>query len=448
LTETYIRLLCEYDPQEVCPYLMKSQDYRHDVCLELVKRYKIEDAAMYLLERTGDLKGAMASILKALDSKIAEMKRAYNSLTKLAEGMDMPEERAVLDIMNVAIGLCQRNSSKEKKDNSQLWFLVLDRMVAPSVQPRSTAATRARQVTKVGERALPVLPSALASGESVFAAAKTKQTFNFLMREVLRQMMTYVALPSILDKIVRDHARSEFAEFKDVIYNMLDTYHYESSILGLTNRVLERDMFEATTALRKRRLKPYVAADRKCMNCMQYFANKPSGLLIYPCGHAFHRSCLKMLDTCSVCAVSTKKGKVKGDNEDEEETVQAAGMQAKAETATADDGQARLVLVVARYGHFLNSRTAEETPKFKMLQLFDQEVTDIYQFTGAKLTLAPELTVQRKVGRREVGILPETAKYSSELTPAEFKSMFPQAAGAGGGEKKKSGKSKAKQQQK
>ncbi len=87
LTETYIRLLCEYDPAEVCQYLMRAQDYRHDVCLELVKRHKIEDAAMYLLERTGDLKGAMASILKALDVKIAVMKKAYATLTERGHGL-------------------------------------------------------------------------------------------------------------------------------------------------------------------------------------------------------------------------------------------------------------------------------------------------------------------------------------------------------------------------
>ena len=254
LTETYIRLLCEYDPAEVCPYLMKAEGYRHDVCLELVKRYKIEDAAMYLLERTGDLTGAMNSIMKALDSKIADMIRAYGSLTKLTDGMDLPEERAVMDMLNVAVGLCQRNSSKEKKDNSQMWFQILDRMVTPSVQSR--AGTRTRQ-TMAAARSGTSLP-----GINI-PSLKTKQTFNFLMREVLRQMMMYVALPAILDKIVRDHARSEFAEFKDVIYNMLDTYHYESSILGLANRVLERDMFEATSALKKRRLKVSAKKKRK-----------------------------------------------------------------------------------------------------------------------------------------------------------------------------------------
>jgi hypothetical protein len=101
---------------------MKAEGYRHDVCLELVKRYKIEDAVMFLLERTGDLTGAMNSILKALDQKIAEMIKAYGSITKVTEGMDTPEERAVLDMLNVAIGLCQRNSSKEKARNFFFFF--------------------------------------------------------------------------------------------------------------------------------------------------------------------------------------------------------------------------------------------------------------------------------------------------------------------------------------
>ncbi len=435
LTETYIRLLCEFDPSEVCQYLMKVQDYRHDVCLELVKRHKIEDAAMYLLERTGDLKGAMGSILKALETRIAEMKKAYSSLTKVDQGLTMPEEKAVLDILNVAVGLCQRNSNKEKKDaNSQLWFMVLDRMVIPAEKTRPVATTRARQTTKM-ERPTTAAPSFDAP------AAKLKQTFNFLMREVLRQMMTYVALPAILDKIVRDHAKSEFAEFKDVIYNMLETFHYESSILGLANHVLERDMFDATSALRKRRARPYVAHESRCPTCQQSFVDKPSGLLMYPCGHGFHRSCLPKVEaSCPICVVvTTKKGKGKDDaDEDDVKDTRERGqtMQARAETASGDDAQARLAHVVARYRNFSRSHV-EETPKFKMLQLFDQEVTDIYQFTGAKLQLAPQLTVQLKVGRREEGMLQEKAKYSAELTQAEFKSYFPSASGPSEKTKKK-----------
>ncbi len=119
------------------------------------------------------------------------------------------------------------------------------------------------------------------------AVLKAKQTMNFLMREVLRHMWSHVALPSILDKIVRkfaeklhvflcffllecgrlfceqvrDHAKSEFSEFKDVIYNMLETFQYERSILGLANHVLEFDMYEATNQLRKRRLRVIVLRD-------------------------------------------------------------------------------------------------------------------------------------------------------------------------------------------
>jgi hypothetical protein len=124
--------------------------------------------------------------------------------------------------------------------------------------------------------------------------------------------------------------------------------------------------------------------------------DKPSGLLIYPCGHAFHRSCVTTVEaSCLLCVVTTnKKGRSKDENEEEGERGQT--MQAKAETASGDDAQARLAHVVARYRHFLRTHV-EDTPKFKMLQLFDQEVTDIYQFTGAKLMLAPELSLQLKV---------------------------------------------------
>lgn len=437
LTETYVRLLCEFDPKEVYPYLMKtSVEYRYEVCLELVQRFKIEDATMYLLERTGDLRGAMSTVMKALDERISVMRKSYADLGTLHEGLEMGEEKSVLEMLNVAVGLCQRNCDKDKSapKNSELWFQVLDRMVAPTVSGRVAARTR-------GTTAAVKSSSQSNDGTSV-AVQQLKRTFNFLMRETLRHMMDYVALPAILDKIVRDHAQSQFAEFKDVIYNMLDTFHYESSILGLANHVLERDVFDAACLLRKRLVKPYVPQESRCRVCLQDFLDKPSGLLVYSCGHAFHRTCLSRFDYCTLCV--TKKGK--GDKDEGRRESQAEGspsrsrgltMQQKAESAATDDTQAQLANVIARYRKHLRSTAIEDTPTIRMLQLFESGVTDIFLHTGSRLYLAPDITLERKIGHREIGVLPGEAKYSNELKPEEYKSVFGHKASSSGAAGKK-----------
>lgn len=312
------------------------------------------------------------------------MQTSYTSKSDFSSSVEgfpsTPEEKAVQEMMVVAVGLCQRNSkeNKEAPENAQLWFRLLDRFVTP-VRPFSQEEV-AFVLTRVSSSFSPqVVAQPSRSRHRTNARdslpphlAKTKQTLNFLMREVLRHMWSHVALPAILDKIVNEHARSEFSEFKDIIYNMLETFQYERSILGLTNHVVQHDMYEATNALRKRRLKvtrwagrvsrwltsllqPFAPRGGKCRVCLQAFLDKPAGVLIYSCGHAFHRTCLARVQVCPLCVTSKNnkqktKSRTAAGGKDEETRQRGKTMKQKAENARDEDGQqALLESMLARY---------------------------------------------------------------------------------------------------
>ena len=78
---------------------------------------------------------------------------------------------------------------------------------------------------------------------------------------------------------------------------------------------------------------------------------------------------------------------------------------------------------MGRYRNYLRTHVAE-TPKFLMLQLFDQDVTDIYQHVGG-LQLAPKILIERKIRPREPGRLPPVAKYCYQMTAGEARQLFP-----------------------
>lgn len=431
LTEIYVKLLCKFAPEDVYPFLVKASDVDYVRVLEIVEPYNIEDANMFLLERTGDVDGAMKSVLSALDARVAEMKKSYlGSVDFSVEGgfPSTPEEKAVQGILSIAVGLCQRNSLEDKSapENAQLWFQLLDRMVVPVAASKGggrTVSSRRRGGDAAVRDSLP--PSMI----------KTKQTMNFLMREVLRHMWAHVALPAILDKIVRDHARSEFSEFKDVIYNMLETFQYERSILGVANHVMEFDMYEATNQLRRRRMRPYAPRSAACRVCLEMFLDKPAGILVYSCGHAFHRTCLSKVTFCPIC-VTSKKKKTKtseGHNlADSGADVRSRGktMKEKAEDAKDEDGRsAQLGAMVGRYRSYLAATSEAEVPKMEILKVLEEGV-DIFSQTGVKLTLAPTLRVEKKIARKEDPNMKPNAHFQKELTVEQAKFIF-------GGKKKK-----------
>ena len=65
--EHYVGLLCRFAPHDVLEYLQAHDTYRVDVCLALCEEHHIKDATAYLLERTGNMGGALALLLEALD---------------------------------------------------------------------------------------------------------------------------------------------------------------------------------------------------------------------------------------------------------------------------------------------------------------------------------------------------------------------------------------------
>ena len=65
------------------------------------------------------------------------------------------------------------------------------------------------------------------------------------MHTVLSSMNGYISLPSILNKIVKDHGKDEFGDFKTVILGMLDTYTYEDTILKIANKLVLKDSYTA-----------------------------------------------------------------------------------------------------------------------------------------------------------------------------------------------------------
>lgn len=68
--ELYVKLMCIYSPQAVYPYLLSQDNYPLDACLKLCKAAGITDATVYLLERTGDVAGALTILLEVIVFRI------------------------------------------------------------------------------------------------------------------------------------------------------------------------------------------------------------------------------------------------------------------------------------------------------------------------------------------------------------------------------------------
>jgi len=195
-------------------------------------------------------------------------------------------------LVRAAIQLCQRNSHRLETSKSEtIWFTLLDTVMVP--QRRLTSQT---------------------SNKAPTFAKQIEDGFRGFIQTILESMMGYVALPTILNKILHDHSSGHFWEYKDIIFGILENYNYENTLLRTTNHILEKDLYTSTKELLQKKKKALVPSLGRCDMCSTTLtsgAGKTQGALVtFHCGHTYHATCMRGA-SCMICtSVDTReKGK-------------------------------------------------------------------------------------------------------------------------------------------
>lgn len=89
----YIKLLCIYARNDVLAHLSSHQDYNIESALKLCQEYHVDDASAFLLERTGDVQGALELTLQAVDTRLVELRQLIE-----AEWRNYPVPQTAADV--------------------------------------------------------------------------------------------------------------------------------------------------------------------------------------------------------------------------------------------------------------------------------------------------------------------------------------------------------------
>ncbi|CAH0514482.1 unnamed protein product [Peronospora belbahrii] len=336
--ERFVRLLCEFEPAGVFPYLESHDSYKVNACLRLCKEFSITDAEAYLLERTGDVTGALTLILQSLEQKLKILKpalRGYNvaavsssstgnsdMLAGAATSANVPsgtrhqssdriidsvqEGKDAMKTLEVALTMCQRNSLRNRDEQAEkLWFTLLDKLL------RIQNSVKRSLSSKSSSRNVPVTRTHTSGGNSGHGAMTAFQVaLNEMIRFILERMASSVSLKSILFKITNEHGRGAFGDFRPTIFGMLDTYNYEQNIYQTANGLISVDLFDQITTLKRAKSRCYAAPSNVCGYCHVALSKPPFGMgqsgapgtekwhlhtsmVLVMSGQTFHESCGK-----------------------------------------------------------------------------------------------------------------------------------------------------------
>uniref|UniRef100_A0A5F8G9M9 VPS8 subunit of CORVET complex n=1 Tax=Monodelphis domestica TaxID=13616 RepID=A0A5F8G9M9_MONDO len=289
ITEQFIELLCQYSPHEVIDTLQVLESYRLEETIQITQKYQLLEVCAYLLEKKGDVHGAFLIMLQRLQSKLQEFTKE--------NAKEEPSLKDVEVILVETIALCQRNShSLNQQQREALWFPLLEAMMAPQKLSGSSAPHRHAESLKS------------------------------LTMQVLNSMAAFIALPSILQRILQDpvYGRGQLGEIQGLILGMLDTFSYEQTLLETTTSLLNHDLHWSLCNLRASVTRGLNPKQDYCCICLQQYKRRQEvadDIIVFSCGHLYHSLCLLNKEcsvgtgrqarwTCYRCNSSHKAGKL------------------------------------------------------------------------------------------------------------------------------------------
>ena len=237
----YLALMTRFQPDMVYSYLSTNQNYRLEDALKLCQDRRLTDGSAYLLERMGDVSGALVLMLQTLDTRMIGLKSIIqesmigNSLSRsrlnivsavkarLHNNEAAQKELACAkQTLSTALDLCERNKNDhliiENARGPLLWFHVLDRLV----------------------NAKHILGATKKSTEYQLTAISTVVSELLLM--TMQRMTHHVSHYDLMQKITGDHAGSDLGEFREMLVSMLKTYSTELDVCSNAVKVMRHDI--------------------------------------------------------------------------------------------------------------------------------------------------------------------------------------------------------------
>ncbi|KAL8227488.1 hypothetical protein R6Q57_015072 [Mikania cordata] len=382
MTELYLELLCQYEPNSVLHFLETCESYRVDHCLRLCQEHKIIDAAAFLLERVGDVGSALTFTLSGLADKFDVLAQSVLDYARVDQAM----VNDILHIVRTCVGLCQRNSSRlDPNESEALWFQLLDKFCEPLTNPHAGKMDSEQKDHKG------TLSESFKTKWKIKGSDKgMRKLFSIFIKVIVEGMIGYVRLPTVMMKLLSDNGSQEFGDFKATILGMLGTYDFERKILDTARSLLEDDTYYTMTLLKKGASHGHGPRSLVCFICNCLVTKDTNGIRVYNCGHASHLHCeLASHSGCPICM--PKKN----------------GTRSRGNSALAENG-------LVRPKHKLSQGTTcavhllpqekdaldRQISRYEILSNLDQDKKKMFQVDNLpQLRLAPPAVYQEKVNK-------------------------------------------------
>ena len=287
----HIKLLCENKKfDEILSVLQTCSLYPLEECLNLCLEHKAYDGAIYLLKTNGELSKAVDLVLERIENTVNELLNDIENNTN-----DINNNEKVLEnylnkltkFLNDGIEVCEHNET----DVDDIWFNILDKLFFYETNlnelNKKYSDNRKKTIEKFQEKLLKDI------------------------KELMEKMCSFVSITRIINVVSERNKNAGFKEFRELIMKIFTAYSHQTTILESVRRLLTNLILENENEFQKLNQEGEFLDIEKCGKCQKEFNKEfksKEKILIFNCGHNFHKECCGkeitnqgMEEVCPLC---------------------------------------------------------------------------------------------------------------------------------------------------
>ncbi|KAI1638997.1 Golgi CORVET complex core vacuolar protein 8-domain-containing protein [Biscogniauxia mediterranea] len=301
--ELYVQLMCRYNPTHVSDYvgIVQATNLRLDRLLPAMEDTGVIDAAVILMAREGQVQDAMNRLTRHLNTLESALQGLLSSDDINSENFSVQDSaedllRGLQKYTHVGIWLCQGQMKTSKKLNGvqrkqsspspsdltadeKLWLQLIDTTVqitrrlsslvaSPVAGKNISSETLPAQVLDI-DKLVALLRSLVQHTFTALLTATSTQDVSQSSNRLISSSGSNLTFLRILRAFLTQAAATSpsLADLRAVLASIFSAYAYEESILRLSNRLLEQQLFvnvKQAVELRQRGWRPKGSTCEAC----------------------------------------------------------------------------------------------------------------------------------------------------------------------------------------
>lgn len=283
----YIRLLCQLDSNSISKLLEAAPPGFYDLTrvVEICDAAGVGDAVVYALDALGQTATAFEKVASIIRTRGSELAGGFLALSEGDVGSSHQDLSDVRSVAQMGVQICLTHTHRAKASSStvnspeghppleDMWFGLLHELIElvhsvssilPS--PSSTSVDSSSAKTKTSA-ALP--PRPLTTPPPQGFETIVLDSLRSLVQETLTALVSSassarMSFPRLFKKLVESTTPTSgspggeqraYSEFRAILTGMLDTYRADAELLGVTIRLVERDLFDGVKELERARVR-------------------------------------------------------------------------------------------------------------------------------------------------------------------------------------------------